>query len=97
MRRTPGSPRTATLFPYTTLFRSPIISKGRTDLSTLKGLVMEARSYYRAGLPLEGIVVKKQDGGWCESRAKLVRPDFTQTINGHWRGDRTSTRVNYSN
>ena len=81
-----GTDRRNILAEQSGLVTTPIIYKGRTDLSTLKGLVMEARSYYRAGLPLEGIVVKKQDGGWCESRAKLVRPDFTQTINGHWRG-----------
>src|SRR3546814_2906509 len=34
IRRPPRSTRTDTLFPYTTLFRSPVITKGRSHLTT---------------------------------------------------------------
>ena len=67
------------------LFTVPLVSSGRTTLATLKQLVMDTPSRYRAGLPLEGVVVRRESGGWCEARAKLVRPDFTQAIDTHWR------------
>lgn len=42
-------------------------------------------SRYRAELPLEGLVVRRESADWCEARAKLVRPDFAQAIDTHWR------------
>lgn len=63
----------------------PQVSSGRTTLSVLKQLVMDTPSRYRAGLPLEGVVVRRESGEWCEARAKLVRPDFAHAINTHWR------------
>jgi hypothetical protein len=33
----------------------------------------------------EGLVIRRESTDWCESRAKLVRPDFTQAIDTHWR------------
>jgi len=41
-------------------------------------------SHYRQG-PLEGVVIRQESAQWCESRAKLVRADFTQAIETHWR------------
>ena len=40
-------------------------------------------SRYRSGT-LEGVVVRQETADWCQARAKLVRPDFTQTIAEHW-------------
>ena len=34
---------------------------------------------------LEGIVVRRENADWLENRAKLVRADFTQTIEAHWK------------
>jgi hypothetical protein len=34
---------------------------------------------------MEGIVVRRESDDWCEARAKLVRPDFTQAMATHWR------------
>jgi hypothetical protein len=31
------------------------------------------------------VVVRQESALWCEARAKLVRPDFTQAIDAHWR------------
>lgn len=63
----------------------PLLQHGRTNLAALKRFVMETPSRYRDGLPLEGVMVRRESGGWCEARAKLVRPDFTQAIGHHWR------------
>lgn len=62
----------------------PALLCGRTDLSGLKSLLYQQHSRYRDG-PLEGIVVRVEDEGWLHQRAKLVRPDFTQHIESHWR------------
>ena len=58
---------------------------GHATLESLKQLVLDVPSRYRAGLPLEGVVVRRESTDWCETRAKLVRPDFTQAIDTHWR------------
>lgn len=57
---------------------------GKTTLTALKQLVITKQSYYRQG-PLEGVVIRRESADWCEARAKLVRPDFTQSIDTHWR------------
>lgn len=62
----------------------PRVSIDRTTLAALKQLVMDTHSRYRTGLPLEGVVVRRESIDWCEARAKLVRPDFVQTIDTHW-------------
>ncbi len=62
----------------------PEIYRGRTSLNQLTQWVTSTSSRYRAG-PLEGVVVRRETGDWCDTRAKLVRPDFTQTITTHWR------------
>ena len=67
------------------LFSVPLVLSGRTTLAALKQLVMDTPSRYRAGLPLEGVVVRRESGEWCDARAKLVRPDFAQAIDTHWR------------
>jgi len=62
----------------------PELFRGRASLDKLKQWVLDTASRYRAG-PLEGIVVRREAGDWCDARAKLVRPDFTQAIATHWR------------
>lgn len=63
----------------------PRLLQGRTSLAALEHLVTHTLSRYRAGLPLEGVVVRRESADWCEARAKLVRSDFTQAIETHWR------------
>lgn len=60
------------------------IYAGKASLSSLTDIVRDAHSAYRAG-PLEGIVIRRERDGWLEQRAKLVRADFTQNIEAHWR------------
>ncbi len=60
------------------------INQGHFSLEQLKELVMTAGSQYRDG-HMEGVVIRKEDDDWLQMRAKLVRPDFTQAIDTHWR------------
>jgi ATP-dependent RNA circularization protein (DNA/RNA ligase family) len=57
---------------------------GTTTVFSLKQLVTTVSSRYRNGA-LEGVVIRRESTEWCEARAKLVRPDFTQAIDTHWR------------
>jgi ATP-dependent RNA circularization protein (DNA/RNA ligase family) len=63
----------------------PRLLQGHAAPASLKRLVMDTPSRYRAGLPLEGIVVRRESADWCEARAKLVRSGFAQAIGTHWR------------
>jgi len=62
----------------------PTLYDGMTDLRQLTALVNTENSRFRDG-PLEGIVIRRDSTRWCESRAKLVRAEFTQVIGEHWR------------
>jgi hypothetical protein len=31
------------------------------------------------------VVIRRESADWCEACAKLVRPDFAQAIDTHWR------------
>ncbi len=62
----------------------PTLFQGHTNIQQLTTLVGTASSHYRAG-PLEGVVIRKESSDWCESRAKLVKAEFTQAIMEHWR------------
>jgi ATP-dependent RNA circularization protein (DNA/RNA ligase family) len=62
----------------------PRVSQGGTSLAALTEWVMSHRSHYRDG-NLEGVVVRHEDEDWLLDRAKLVRPDFVQSIEAHWR------------
>ena len=52
----------------------------------LGALLARGGSRFRNGQPLEGVVVRRDGPMWNETRAKLVRTDFTQAIKKHWRG-----------
>lgn len=62
----------------------PQVLHGKATVPRLKKLVSDTASRYRAGT-LEGVVIRRESDDWCEARAKLVRPDFMQTIDTHWR------------
>ena len=62
----------------------PQVWRGHVTLDRLEGLVSDTPSRYRQG-PLEGVVIRSESADWCEARAKLVRAQFTQAINDHWR------------
>lgn len=74
----------------------PTVLRGRTDLAELEQVLAEGSSRYRAG-PMEGLIVRKENSDWCEIRAKLVRADFTQTMDEHWSRRRiTWNRIDWS-
>lgn len=60
------------------------VNRGRFTLQQLTSLLDRSQSQYRHGL-MEGIVIRAEQGDWLRDRAKLVRPDFTQSIDTHWR------------
>ncbi|WP_246226547.1 RNA ligase family protein [Pseudomonas atagonensis] len=62
----------------------PRIFTGKVSIDQLIDLVKNQGSHYRSG-QLEGIIIRRDSEEWCESRAKLVRSDFTQSIEDHWR------------
>lgn len=65
----------------------PRLVEGRQTVASLENLVGGQRSRYRDGV-LEGVVVRKEDDEWLLARGKLVRADFTQSIDSHWRSRR---------
>lgn len=62
----------------------PQLMSGRLTLAQIQKELGSQPSRYREG-PMEGVVVRRETTQWCESRAKLVRTDFTQAIDDHWR------------
>ena len=63
---------------------APLLFRGRTSLLDLKPLVLESRSRF-GDSPLEGLVVRQDNHRLNQARAKLVRPDFVQSMGEHWR------------
>lgn len=66
------------------VFAVPRITEGKQTLASLKQMVVQGRSRYRDGV-LEGVVVRREGADWLLARGKLVRADFTQAIDNHWR------------
>ena len=62
----------------------PRLHTGHVGMQQLRDWVNAKHSLYRHG-PLEGLVIRRENGDWLEQRAKLVRADFTQAIESHWR------------
>ncbi|NUB04526.1 DNA ligase [Azospirillum melinis] len=75
----------------------PTLLKGTTDLSKLAHLLTVGSSCYRIG-SMEGLIIRRETAKWCDSRAKLVRDDFIQTIDEHWSRRRIEwNRIDWSN
>lgn len=66
------------------LTTAPTLARGRFTLQELVTMVNDRPSSFREG-PLEGIVVRSEDQDWTATRAKLVRAEFVQSIDTHWR------------
>lgn len=62
----------------------PCLLKEAVTLKQLEDLVSTQQSKFRCG-PLEGVVVRQEDDNWLRARGKLVRAEFTQAIDSHWR------------
>lgn len=78
-----STPRRNALAATLGLSTVPRLREGRCTLAQLKDVLSRQHSQFRQGT-LEGIVIRRESALWCEARAKLVRPDFTQTITEHW-------------
>lgn len=63
----------------------PRIAAGSQTVESLMDGVARWKSRYR-NAALEGVVVRREEDDWLLARGKLVRADFTQAIDGHWRG-----------
>jgi RNA ligase len=59
----------------------PLIGAGRFDLLGLRALLGDSRI---TDGPAEGLYVRRDEGRRLVARAKLVKPDFVQSIGDHW-------------
>ncbi len=62
----------------------PCLFRGQISFNRLKELMLNQHSHFREGV-LEGVVIRREDDDWLLARGKLVRPDFLQSIEAHWR------------
>jgi len=62
----------------------PILYCGRATYASLKVVVNTSESRFRTG-GIEGVVIRSENDSTILVRAKLVRPDFLQAIDSHWR------------
>ncbi len=65
----------------------PRVFEGILSRQGAKDLLQRTPSAFGAE-HLEGIVIRREGQQFCESRAKLIRADFTQAIGEHWRARR---------
>ncbi|MEX1126955.1 MAG: RNA ligase family protein [Vicinamibacterales bacterium] len=63
------------------LATAPRVARGKFEAEGMKELI--GRSRFADG-PAEGIYVRWDRGEFLERRAKLVQPEFTQSISEHW-------------
>ncbi len=59
----------------------PCVARGRFTLAKITGLLGQSTFGQE---PVEGLYLRFNDGDWLCQRAKLVRPDFTQSLKQHW-------------
>ncbi len=78
-----STPRRNVLAATLNLTTVPQLLKARCTLPQLKDVLSHQHSQFWQGT-LEGVVIRRESAEWCEARAKLVRPDFIQTIGEHW-------------
>ncbi|RFC33787.1 MAG: RNA ligase [Candidatus Nitrotoga sp. SPKER] len=60
------------------------VGVGHYQMSSLKRILAATPSTYRDG-GCEGIYLRHENKDWLIARAKLVHPDFVQSIGRHWR------------
>jgi len=70
------------------IFSVPLIAQGLFSLSELRQML----SVSRLGTQLaEGLYLRREEDGWLQQRAKLVRPEFIQAGEEHWSRRRLCT------
>jgi ATP-dependent RNA circularization protein (DNA/RNA ligase family) len=62
---------------------APVVSNGSFTLPELEVLLSSLASRF-GDQPAEGLYLRKEQNGWLQDRAKLVRPEFVQGIVEHW-------------
>ena len=82
-------PRRNEVFRDIGISEIPTITKGSFTLSSLKRKLSIS---CLSDSPAEGIYLRLDQGDWLEQRAKLVRPEFIQSIGKHW--SRKGIKVN---
>jgi ATP-dependent RNA circularization protein (DNA/RNA ligase family) len=65
----------------------PLLATGYFDERGLRSVL--GPSKLGSGL-MEGVVVRRDEDGWLRARAKVVRPEFLQADDRHWRGRETA-------
>lgn len=60
----------------------PRIARGHFTIEGIEQLLSSASQV--GGSTIEGVVVRRESGGFTTARAKLVRAEFTQAIDEHW-------------
>jgi ATP-dependent RNA circularization protein (DNA/RNA ligase family) len=63
------------------LARVPELARGRFTLAEVQKLLGPSRL---ARAPMEGLYLRRDQSGFLEARAKLVRAEFVQAIEEHW-------------
>jgi hypothetical protein len=69
------------LFAQLGLAAVPRLGSGLFDLAGLRTLLGQSRV---GDVPAEGLYLRVDDGDWLAARAKLVRPEFVQSMGEHW-------------
>ncbi len=69
------------LFRKLSIAQVPIIARGYFTYSELKTLLSKSRL---TDHPAEGLYLRFDIGDWLAQRAKLVRPEFVQSVEQHW-------------
>ena len=59
----------------------PIVARGRFAFDELVSLMATSAL---ADKPAEGIYLRSDSGKWLVQRAKVVRPEFLQSLDTHW-------------
>src|SRR3546814_18188695 len=93
-RRPPGSTRTDTLFPYTTLFRSVSREEVRNSHALLT-IFLVSRRWHREARP-HALTIPHRWWKTPETRGAVVDGYPTSPAGGVVRRDRKSTRLNSS-
>jgi len=63
------------------LSKVPSLGRGRFSYSDIQNFLSQSKL---TNQPAEGIYLRIDQGNWLEKRAKLVRPEFIQTLDEHW-------------
>ena len=73
--------RRDTIFYDIGISKIPVLKKGHFTLPELKRRIAISRL---SANPAEGIYLRFDQGDWLKQRAKLVRPEFIQSVGEHW-------------